>query len=258
MAKSETQRTTLNYNNEPLKDGEVLVLMRFDENERINITNPNSIVTVPTAGGYVKAVLKAVPKEFEATAKEQFNSWVRDDQPVHYGRCLIPQPDGTKKVCPKKRGDNHPDCAHCPHNGEYEREMPKMVSLEGLQEKGWDPASSGSPEAAYIRREEHNEAITRVVSFFERLIEISPKHALAMLLKVQNIEGKDFYDKMHLEHDAACRVLKQIDNLATGSIYSLSQIRLSDFKANRSKEDGYYLKEARAMLDTVLKMYGAR
>ena len=258
MTKSVTQRTTLNYNNEPLKDGEVLVLMRFDEDERDSITNPNSIVTVPTAGGYVKAVLKAVPKEFEAVAKEQFNSWVRDIKPVHYGRCRITQPDGTEKICPKKKGDNHPDCAHCPHNGEYEREMPKVVSLEALQEKGWDPASSCSPEAICIRREERIEANNRFITFFETLIDISPKHALAVLMKAQHIEGQDFYDKMHLSHDAACRVWKQFENLAPKGTHRFDQIRLSDLKANRSKEDAYYLEEARAMLDTVLKMCGAK
>jgi len=212
MANYDNNRTTLNFDGRPLREDEVLVLMPLSEEDRINITNPKSIVTVRTVGGSVPAVLKAVPKASEATARKQFNSYAREAKPVSQGRCLIPQPDGTKKVCPKKNGDNHPDCAHCPHRGEYEREMPRTVSLETLQEKGWDPASSCSPEDSYIKREEKKQSLQNAKDALNALLEASPKHGYALCLMVQKVKGEDFYEKMQLEHDAAAKVMNQISS----------------------------------------------
>lgn len=257
MTNDSKNRTDLNYDSLPLNDGEVLVLMPFCEVERSSITNPRSIVTVHTSRGSVIAVLKAVPKAHEATAKAQFNNYVQERNFDSYGRCLIPQQDGTYKACPKKKGTNHPDCAHCPHKAEYEREKPKTTSYEVLTESGWEPGTVSSPEAVCVRREEQCESGREIAAFFKGLINVSPKHALAAMLMAQGIKGEEFANRMLLEHDAANRVRSQIINLSPDKVRSISQLSTGTLKANRSKNDAYYLQEAKNMLDAVLKMYSA-
>ena len=249
MTNTETQKTQLNYNNEPLKDNEVLVLMPYFEEDRINITNPDSIVTVQTAGGPIIAVLKAVPKEYASIAKSQFNSYARDEKPVFYSRCLIPQPDGSKKPCPKKNGNNHPDCAHCPHRGKYEREMPRFVSIDALEDEyGYSPVSSPSPGELYMQKEAEKESETKVKSVMDKLLEVSPKHCLALTLMVQNVQGEAFYEAMKLGHDAATRTMNQIREYVKENGLN----HFDSFKASRSSKDDYYRAEAQKQLDTVL------
>ena len=249
MKNTETSKKQLNYNNEPLKDDEVLVLMPFYEEDRINIKNPHSIVTVQTSGGPVVAVLKAVPKEFVSIAKSQFNSYARDEKPVFYGRCLIPQPNGTKKVCPKKNGNNHPDCAHCPHRDEYEREMPKFVSIDELEDEyGYSPVSSPSPEEIYMKEEAEKESASRAASALDKLLKASPKHCLALSLMIQNIQGEEFYEAMQLGHDAATRTMNQI----RGFVKVNGLNNFDGFNASRSSKDSYYREEVLKQLDTVL------
>ena len=251
MKNTETSKTRRNYNNEPLKDNEVLVLVPFFEEDRINITNPDSIVTVQTAGGPVVAVLKAVPKEFASIARSQFNSYARDEKPVFYGRCLIPQPDGSKKPCPKKNGNNHPDCAHCPHRNEYEREMPRFVSIDELEDEyGYCPVSSPSPEEIYMKEESERESETRVKSVMDKLLEASPKHCLALTLMVQNVQGEAFYEAMQLGHDAATRTMNQIREYVKENGLN----RFDGFKASRSSKDSYYREEVQKQLDAVLNI----
>lgn len=101
------------YTGRPLNDGEVLVLMPYNQLDvETNCKNPDSVVTVSRGGKRVKAVLKAVPIEWADVAGTQFNSWTHDERPAPTeGRCLILQPDGTVKPCPKKNGDNRCSCA---------------------------------------------------------------------------------------------------------------------------------------------------
>ena len=84
------KNVTVNYNGEPLKADEVLVFTPYDEEDvKNNVTNKESIVTITKAGKSVKAVLKAVPKEFETVAKAQFNSWHIKCQDLMYKKYYI-------------------------------------------------------------------------------------------------------------------------------------------------------------------------
>ncbi|GAB6172930.1 hypothetical protein JCM15765_24080 [Paradesulfitobacterium aromaticivorans] len=109
MAKVER---THNYNGKPLVPGEVLVLTPYDEDDvEANCTSKGNIVTVPMAGRFFKALLKAVPTEFESVAKTQFNDRINSQLPAQRdGRCMILQANGTFKECPRRNGDNHPAC----------------------------------------------------------------------------------------------------------------------------------------------------
>ena len=255
MSKSER---TLNYNGNPLKPGEVLVLTPYDEDDvEANCTNKENIVTVPMAGRFFKAVLKAVPIEFEAMAKSQFNDWVNTQLPAQRdGRCMIPQPDGSFKECPRKNGTNHPACKDCSHQNEYERKDKAVISVESLEDEfGYSAATAPSVEDEYIDMETLSEAQRAFLRKMEQLIEVSPKHGLALLLMAMGINGAEFADRLQLGHDAANVVRQQVTDLAPDRINGLGQIDVEGLKANQSKRSEYYREEANRILDTVLKMY---
>lgn len=158
MAKVER---THNYNGKPLVPGEVLVLTPYDEDDvEANCTSKENIVTVPMAGRFFKAVLKAVPTEFESVAKTQFNDWINSQLPIQRdGRCMIPQPDGSFKEYPRKNGANHSVCKNCSHRNEYERNDKFVVTVESLEDEfGYAAATVPSVEDDFIDRETLSEA----------------------------------------------------------------------------------------------------
>lgn len=255
MSKAER---THNYNGNPLMPGEVLVLTPYDEDDvGANCTNKENIVTVPMAGRFFKAVLKAVPAEFESAAKTQFNDWVNSQLPAQRdGRCMIPQPDGSFKECPRKNGTNHPACKDCSHQNEYERKDKLVVSVESLEDEfGYSAATAPSVEDDYIDRETLSEAQGVFLRKVEQLIEVSPKHGLALLLMAMGINGAEFADKLQLGHDAANKIRQQVTDLAPDRIDGISQIDVEGLKASQSKRSEYYREEANRILDTVLNMY---
>ena len=259
MTNTTNYRTDFDYDGRPLTEDEILVLTPcFDKSAEMACTNKANIVTVHVAGRRFKAILKAVPKDAVKIAKSQFNSWIEDQLPAgRDGRCMLPMSDGTFKECPRKNGDNHPDCQHCPNRDKYEKKNKSSVSIEGLMDKyEYCPIKGdSSPESKYIAAETYREAKKKAFDALRRMVEISPKHGLAMLLMAQGISGQEFAERLKLSHDAANRVRQQILSLAPDKISAMEQIDMSGFKANRSKHDEYYLSEAKALLDKVMELY---
>lgn len=252
------KNVTVNYNGELLRADEVLVFTPYDEEDvKNNVTNKESVVTITKAGKSVKAVLKAVPKEFEAVAKAQFNSWQREQLPKPTeGRCMIPQPDGTYKECPKKTGDNRVSCTNCPNRGKFERKLIAKVSIEEQQDKnGLTLAEAPAADSALIEEENLSEAQQRIVAKFEAMMDKSPKHCLAMLLMGMGYKGEEFASRMHLKHDAANRVRNQVLGTAPEGITDFDQVDTQNFSANKVGDTEYYRKEAQKALETLLKMY---
>ena len=252
------KNVTVNYNGESLKADEVLVFTPYDEEDvKNNVTNKESIVTITKAGKSVKAVLKAVPKEFEAVAKAQFNSWQREQLPAPTeGRCMIPQPDGTYKECPKKNGDNRISCINCPNKGKYDRKLIARISIEEQQdENGLTLAEAPAADSVLIEEENLTEAQQRIVAKFEAMMDKSPKHCLAMLLMGMGYKGEEFATRMHLKHDAANRIRNQVLGTAPEGISDFDQIDTQNFSANKVGDTEYYRAEAQKALETLLKMY---
>ncbi len=81
------------------------------------------------------------------------------------------------------------------------------------------------------------------------LLRKSPKHALAFLLKVIGIDGKDFADKMKLGHDAANTVRKEVERILEAGIANYD---VDSLKANKSKNEDYYVETAYAILDRLM------
>lgn len=252
------KNVTVNYNGEPLTADEVLVFTPYDEEDaKNNVTNKESIVTITKAGKSVKAVLKAVPKEFEAEAKAQFNSWQREQlpQPTE-GRCMIPQPDGTYKECPKKNGDNRVSCTNCPNKGKYKRKLIAKVSIDEQEdENGFTLVESPAADQAIIEEENLTEAQQRIVAKFEAMMDKSPKHCLAMILMGMGYKGEEFAARMHLKHDAANRIRNQVLGTAPKAISDFDQVDTQNFSANKVGDTEYYRVEAQKALESLLKMY---
>ena len=140
------------YNDQPLKADEVLVPQMVDEDyARGSGANMANLRTWKKCGISFLVMFIPVKKSQEKQAMRVFNAHVNEllDEklgPNRHSRCLIPQPDGSKKACPKKQGGNHPDCEHCPHRNEYEREDRSSVSLNYLDE--FEYAAGSAPSAS--------------------------------------------------------------------------------------------------------------
>lgn len=127
------------YNNDPLREGEVLVPQLVDDTEYATAigAKPENLRTWSTAGITYTVMFVPVPADQELICLQTFNAAVNEmlDEklgPNRWSRCMIPQPDGTRKPCPKVRNGNHAPCASCPHRGEYEREDRSVISIDDI------------------------------------------------------------------------------------------------------------------------------
>lgn len=253
----ESRNMTVNYNGEPLKADEVLVFMPYDEVDvRENVTNWENVMTITKAGRKVKTVRKAVPQEYAAAAKAQFNCWQREQLPTtKKGRCLIPQSDGTYKECPKKRGNNRVSCYECPKRGMYERKDNTPISIDEQRDKhNWSLAISHGADARVLAEEELEQARRRFVDMIEAVMEKSPKHGLAIILMGMGYKGAEFAERMHLKHDAASRICSQIRSAAPDRISDFSEFDVHNLKVNKSGDSNFYRREAYKALDVLLEM----
>ena len=253
-------RTTLNYNNEPIGQDEVLVLQPFYPGCPDRITNPDAIVNITRGGKSFKAYLKAFPKEYASLAWEQFNSWIDDQLPRHRdGRCMIPQEDGSCRECPRKKGNNHPTCKDCPYKGILTRKVKTELSIDGLVETGKHPTQlrTEAPEDILAAKDEHERNFEHFISNVRVLVEKQPKWALGFLLLCQKIKGEEFANKMKLGHDAANKLRKKISDCLPATVASIANIDFSEAKASRSKHDDYYREEAQKFLELLIEMYAS-
>ena len=149
--------TCKSYNNEPVHDGEVLVPMLVDDRGYAAAigADPANYRTHTIAGVSFLMMYVIVPADqFEICMNTYYASLneLLDDRlgPNRDARCLIPQPDGSRKVCPKVYHGNHEPCGTCPHRNEYDRLDRTRVSLDVVDEEllcPLDMAPSAESEA---------------------------------------------------------------------------------------------------------------
>lgn len=206
----------LSYDNSPLKPNEVLVAFPYDEVfAKTNITNPDCIGYVTICGKRFKVMYLPVDKEFEKVAKSALNL-VENEALGHY----------------------------TVHNS---------VSMDSLQDDyKLSLATTPSPEELNAKNEQYQETLDTLVVLLKSLIEKSPKHGLATLLRMFEIKGKEFQEELNLGHDAANTVRKQVDEyLAQG----LGNIDINSIKSRKSKNNDLYKEKAYRILDTLIDMY---
>lgn len=176
------------YNRKPYDDRkimpeEVLVPMMATE-ERIKLLDANkaNILTWESAGCVYQVMFYPVPKSAKKLAMQQFAFELNELLGTnHDARCLIPQEDGSTKVCPKKNGNNRHSCVNCPHNRDYEHEVKTIDSLDALLEIGYEPKPSPSAEEEFMFGE----------LFIELMQKLHDNYPLEERIVTMTLEGKD-------------------------------------------------------------------
>ena len=211
-------KITRNYNNEPLKPGEVLVPTMYDAAfAKANCTNPDCIKTITVAGRNFKVLYMAVPESVVKAARSSFNLAL-NEQLGHYV-------------------------------------VPNSVSIDQLADDyDLDLAAVPSPEDLMLECESRAETATMFSDLVHHLIDRSPKHGLAALLLLNDVKGAEFHEKMHLGHDAANTVRKQSEEFLKAG---LANLNMDELHIKQSKHNEYYRAEAYRLLDALLKLYNA-
>lgn len=205
-----------NYDGKEIKANEVLVPTMYDEEfAKAYCTNPDCIRTITVAGRKFKVMYVAVSKECEKAAKSSFNLCVNEAL------------------------------------GHYT--VPNSVSMDSLQDDyELNLVTTPSPDEISAKKEQYQETLDKLVSLLKSLIEKSPKHGLATLLRMFEVKGKEFQEELNLGHDAANTVRKQVDEyLAQG----LGNIDIDGIKSRKSKNNDLYKEKAYRILYELIDMY---
>lgn len=212
MVNSEKNWTS--YNGEPLRNGEVLVPQLVDNRDyAIAIgAKPENLRTWTKGGVSYTVMFVPVPAEQEKICKQAFDAAVNEllDEklgPNRHSRCMVPQPDGTKKECPKVKNGNHAPCATCPHKGIYERADRSIVSIERLNEDEFHPMGAvPSPE---------NELMEEII--FDDLIlylkSINPRLADIVTLGFEGFDKKEIVKHLPVKSSQAYDLCSKAEKL---------------------------------------------
>lgn len=206
----------LSYDYSSLKPNEVLVPFPYDEVfAKTNITNPDCIGYVTMCGKRFKVMYMPVDKKYEKVAKSALN--LVENEALGHSR------------------------------------VPNSVSIDSLQDDyELSLATTPSPDEINAKKEQCQETLDKLVAILKSLIEKSPKHGLATLLRFFDVKGKDFQQELNLGHDAANTVRKQVDEyLAQG----LGNIDIDAIKFKGSKNNDLYKEKAYRILDELIDMY---
>lgn len=205
------------YDNREVKEGEVLVPMMAtpERIEGLDVDKRN-LRTWRGAGRLYTVMFYPVPKEFRNEAMRQFNAELNEYLGKNRdARCLIPQEDGTVKVCPKKNGDNHCACKDCPYNGVLERQDKTEVSLEALMEESeYEPATSPSAEEEYM-------LAAMLEELLEELNEKYPKEAEIVNMLLDDVDKEAIFERLGLKKSQGYNLIKSAEKHVRKFIYDL-------------------------------------
>lgn len=207
---NDNESTRKAYDNRIVKPDEVLVPMLVNE-DLIDLyeMDRGNIRTWQMGGVPFKVAFYPVPSADEHLATSQFNSQVNELLgEKRDARCLIPQGDGTFKLCPKKNGNNRCSCAECPHRGEYEREDKSHASLNKLfDEDNYEVASEINVEETVI-------LATSLATLIKKLEEKEPRYAKIIQLIAMDFTPTEVIEKIHLNKSRGYQEIRNAQNLA--------------------------------------------
>ena len=203
------------YNNEALREGEVLVPQLVDDREyAIAIgAKPENLRTWLRGGISYTVMFVPVHADQEKVCWQAFNAAVNEllDEkigPNRYSRCLVPQPDGTMKVCPKVKNGNHEPCATCPYKDKYEREDNNLVSLGELNEEDLQKIEfAPSAEAEGLMKLMFND-------LKEYLHKINPSLEDAVTLGFQGFDKSEIVKRLPVKSSQAYDLYAKAERLA--------------------------------------------
>ena len=203
------------YDGREIKAGEVLVpMMAYPDRVKIMGAESANIRTWNKAGRRFPVMFYPVPEAYYTLAMQQFSSELNEFLGENRdARCLIPQPDGSHKLCPKKNGDNRVACKDCPHNGEYERQDKTVDSLDALMdENGYEPSPVRSAE---------DECMDRVLftELMQELQEKYPREAEIVTMYINDMERKEIIEALGLRPSQGYNVIAKTMDLVKELIY---------------------------------------
>lgn len=203
------------YNGQPIPEGYVLVPMEYnpllfdgDKNAHENVRE------LLKAGRIFKVIYVAVPKEFAAISKSQFN-FVQNEQLGHY-------------------------------------DIPNSVSMDRVRDDfELEHATVKSTEEELIVGEEKAEKVAAFVAALEHLIEHSPQLGLAAVLDLLGKKGEEFAAEMGVTHNKANDYHNTASALIN---QGLTNVDIEAIRTRRSPRHKEYLKKAYRLLDELLAM----
>ncbi|MBR5109052.1 MAG: hypothetical protein IK099_02560 [Clostridia bacterium] len=201
------------YNNVPLREGEVLVPMMVTREFAIGQgADPANLRTWTKSGIQFLVMFTAVPADQEQICQQNFDKAVNqmlDERigPNRHSRCMVPQPDGTEKPCPKVKDGNHAPCATCPHKGEYKKEDRSTVSYEELDDENYAPMEC-APSAETTAMEGF-----LLKDLLEYLGSINPVLADIVSMGYGGLEKKDIVQRLGVKSSQAYDLYKRAEKL---------------------------------------------
>jgi hypothetical protein len=213
MAKFDNQKNWKSFNDRSLRAGEVLVPQLVDEDYARSLgANMANLRTWEKAGFQYLVMFVPVPESMEKQAWSVFNSEVNDLLnerlgPNRFSRCMIPQPDGSVKRCPKKSGDNHESCSCCPLRGRLEKEDRGMVYWSQLDETEFAAGAESHADDTY--KEEF--LLAELISELERL---NPKLARIVTLSYAGYEKNEIFKMIGVKKSQGYDLFKEAERLA--------------------------------------------
>lgn len=203
------------YNGKALKEGEVLVPMLLtEETKKLMDINPQHIRTWQNAGVKYEVIFFPVQEAFQKVAMSQFNSQVNELLGTGRDkRCLIKQPDGTYKKCPKKNGNNRCSCAECPNRGKLPTASSKPVSLDEIQD------DLKTKPSAKVNIEE-TVVLSASLDFLIKSLEaIEPRYAKIIQLIMQGYTASEIISDINLNKSRGYQEIKNAQKLAKELYY---------------------------------------
>lgn len=208
-------KITTDYNGQPIPEGYVLVPMEynplfFDGNENAQA----NVRELLKAGRIFKVIYVAVPEEFAAISKSQFN-FVQNEQLGHY-------------------------------------DIPNSLSMDRLSDDfELEHATTKSAEEELIDSEEKAEKVAAFVAALEHLIEHSPQLGLAAILDLLGKKGEEFASEMGVTHNKANEYHNTVSSLIN---QGLTNVDIEAIRTRRSPRHEEYLAKAYKLLDELLSM----
>ena len=203
------------YDNRTVREDEVLVPMVVTD-DLINLyeMDRHNIRTWQMGGRTFMVAFYPVPAAEEKIAMSQYYTQVNELLGERRdARCLIPQPDGTFKVCPKKNGDNRCSCTNCPDKTEYEREDKALASLDKLYESyDYEVGEVSSFEETLILADSLN-------TLLQHLEEKEPRYAKIIKLIIADYTPGEIIDIIKLNKSRGYQEIKNAQKLAKELYY---------------------------------------
>ena len=207
------------YNDVTLQAGEVLVPQLVSKEYAAELgANMANLRTWEKSGISYLVMFIPMPKNQEKQAWSIFNSEVNEllDEklgPNRFSRCMVPQPDGSKKPCPKKKGNNHESCANCPFHNIYEKEDRATVSLDELAEMNYAAGAESHADDDY-----KVEALLK--DLINELDQKNPKLARIVTLGYAGYSKAEIFEMIGVQKSQGYDLLKEAERLAKEFLYS--------------------------------------